>query len=809
MKLFLNLLLVVVLSLLLQQESIAQKSGVRGTVFDKKTGDPMVGAVVFLEGTDYGSATDVNGDYNISGVDPGDYLLRAVYLGYDSAAVAVSIGKKTISQNILMEESTEDIEVVQVDAKKEAAQNDVQISLTRITPKDINRIPAAGGESDFAQYLQVLPGVVSTGDQGGQLYIRGGAPVQNKILLDGMTLFNAFHSIGFFSVFETDIIRSADVYTGGFTAQYGGRSSAVIDIKTREGNKTRFAGMVNVNPFVAKAIFEGPIIKLKEDNGSSLSFLLTVKHSYLRQTSPTLYNYANEDGILPYNFTDGHAKISFNAANGSRVNVFGFYHNDDVRFAGIAAYDWSAGGGGMDFKIVPGGAKFVMNGTFAYSAYNSNFNEEGASTKVRNSSVGSFNGNLNVAYYMPKSRSLNVGVEINTMSTIFAYSTGANTVTQGQGNPQSNIEAALYVHYRGRFGPVVIEPSLRLHYYASLGEPAIEPRLGLKWNITDYLRFKAAGGFYSQNLISSVDERDVVNLFVGFLGGPDDGVFRAVTDQNGNKSYVKSETRLQTSIHGIAGFEVDITKFFTFNVEPYYKYFPQIVSLNRNRSAQDVGKNFLAEGGHAYGLDFAGTFEKDQLYLYAAYSLGYVTRNDKFHSYINDQGKTIYYQDPSDEFFAHFDRRHNVNLVASYKFRIGKKKPASDKIEKPTEHPFEVSVRWNLGSGFPFTRTQGFYANQTFVDGIGTNYLTDNNEPNTNLGVVYEDKINQGRLPYYHRLDISIKYTFDIIKHFKLSISASVTNAYDRDNIFYFDRIEYKRIDQLPIMPALNLNLKF
>lgn len=791
MKLFLNVLLVALL-LLLQQESFAQKSGVRGTVLDKKTGDPMVGAVVFLEGTDLASSTDVNGDYNISGVEVGDYLLKAIYLGYDSAIVAISVGKKTISQNILMEETTSEIEVVQVDAKKEAAQNDVQISLTRITPKDINRIPAAGGESDFAQYLQVLPGVVSTGDQGGQLYIRGGAPVQNKILLDGMTLFNAFHSIGFFSVFETDIIRSADVYTGGFSAQYGGRSSAVIDIKTREGNKTRFAGMINVNPFVAKGIFEGPLVKLKKDNGSSLSFLMTVKHSYLRQTSPFLYSYANEDGVLPYNFTDGHAKLSFNAANGSRVNIFGFYNNDDVRFAGIATYNWEAGGGGVDFKIVPGGAKFVMNGTIAYSMYNSNFNEEGASEKVRKSNVGSFNGNLNVTYYMPKSRSLNVGMEINTMSTSFQYSTGSNTVLQGGNAPQSNIEAALYVHFRGRFGPIVIEPSVRMHAYASLGEVAVEPRLGLKWNITDYLRFKAAGGMYSQNLISSVDERDVVNLFVGFLGGPDDGVFRLKVDGNGNRTYEKSTTRLQTSIHGIAGFEVDITKYFTFNLEPYYKYFPQIVSLNRNRSSQDVGKNFLAETGHAYGLDFAGTFEKDQLYIYAAYSLGYVTRNDGVQ-----------------EFFAHFDRRHNVNFVASYKFRIGKKKDVSDRIEKPTEHPFEVSVRWNLGSGFPFTRTQGFYANQTFVDGIGTNYLTDNNSPNTNLGVIYEDQINQGRLPYYHRLDISIKYTFDIIKHFKLSIAASVTNAYDRDNIFYFDRIEYKRVNQLPIMPALNLNLKF
>jgi hypothetical protein len=120
-----------------------------------------------------------------------------------------------------------------------------------------------------------------------------------------------------------------------------------------------------------------------------------------------------------------------------------------------------------------------------------------------------------------------------------------------------------------------------------------------------------------------------------------------------------------------------------------------------------------------------------------------------------------------------------------------------------------VGVRWNLGSGFPFTRTQGFYANQTFIDGIDTDYLTDNQEPDTDLGVLYEEQINLGRLPYYHRLDVSFKYTLDLIGHSKLTVAASVTNLYDRANIFYFDRIEYRRINQLPIMPALNINLKF
>src|SRR5690606_13999774 len=135
------------------------------------------------------------------------------------------------------------------------------MSVVKISPKEIKQLPTIGGEADLAQYLQVLPGVVFTGDQGGQLYIRGGSPVQNKVLMDGMIVYNPFHSIGLFSVFETDIIRNADVYTGGFTAEYGGRISSIMDTTTRDGNSKYFGGKVGFSPSGAKLLLEGPLKK--------------------------------------------------------------------------------------------------------------------------------------------------------------------------------------------------------------------------------------------------------------------------------------------------------------------------------------------------------------------------------------------------------------------------------------------------------------------------------------------------------------------------------------------------------------------
>ena len=129
------------------------------------------------------------------------------------------------------------LDEIKVSAEREEMKTEVKVATIKISKKDLEMIPTIGGEPDLAPYMQVIPGVVFTGDQGGQLYIRGGSPIQNKVLLDGMIIYSPFHSIGLFSVFDSDIIRNTDVFTGGFNAEYGGRISSIMDIKTIDGNK--------------------------------------------------------------------------------------------------------------------------------------------------------------------------------------------------------------------------------------------------------------------------------------------------------------------------------------------------------------------------------------------------------------------------------------------------------------------------------------------------------------------------------------------------------------------------------------------
>ena len=207
----------------------AQKSAiVRGNIYDKANGHPIPYANVILKtndasGSTLGASTDLNGFYQINNVPVGSRTLAVTFIGYDSLEVKVEMTEGGIVyKSFYLSEAAKNLETVEVSAKKDEARTTTQVSKVTVTAKQIKALPSTGGAPDIAQYLPVLAGVISTGDQGGQIYIRGGSPVQNKILLDGMTIYNPFHSIGFFSVFETETIRSVDVLTGGFNAEYGG-----------------------------------------------------------------------------------------------------------------------------------------------------------------------------------------------------------------------------------------------------------------------------------------------------------------------------------------------------------------------------------------------------------------------------------------------------------------------------------------------------------------------------------------------------------------------------------------------------------
>ena len=174
----------------------AQTGTLRGNVYDAETGEPIIYGTLQLTGTSFGTTTDFDGFYILSNIPIGEYQLKASYIGYDSLSVPVTIKENGITyERLNLTTTSVQLSTVSISAEKEKARSEVKVSSLTVTPKRITSLPSIGGQADIAQYLPVLPGIVSTGDQGGQLYIRGGSPVQNKILLDGMTIYNPFHSL--------------------------------------------------------------------------------------------------------------------------------------------------------------------------------------------------------------------------------------------------------------------------------------------------------------------------------------------------------------------------------------------------------------------------------------------------------------------------------------------------------------------------------------------------------------------------------------------------------------------------------------
>lgn len=592
-----------------------------------------------------------------------------------------------------------------------------------------------------------------------------------------MVIYNPFHSIGLFSVFETEAIRSVDVYTGGFNAEYGGRISAIVDIKTKDGNQKQLSGLVSASPFQAKVLLEGPIKKLNPETGSSISFLLTGKQSLIDQTSKTLYSYAvdenffnltdNPDGLnaadigLPYVYTDFYGKLSFNGGNGSNLDLFAINFTDKFAVPGLADLSWKNTGGGSSFKLVPSGSNIVIDGNISFSDYNINLVQPDQGP--RSSTITNFQALLNFTYF-GRNNQLNYGFDFTGFNTEFEFVNPIG-ITFNQKSFTTEINA--YAKYKHTFGNLIIEPGFRMQYYASQNAASFEPRFGIKYNATEALRFKAAGGLYSQNLISTQNDLDIVNFFTGFLAGPEETLFQPGTA-------MATRDRLQRAAHLVAGIEIDITKDLLINIEGYFKDFTQLIDLNRNKLLA-TDPNFVPLTGEAYGGDISAEYRKGRIFFTANYTLGWVNRDD------------------SEQVFpTSFDRRHNVNALMTYKFGPG--------------NAYEFGARWNLGSAFPFTQTQGFYESPTEGSNpVVLDILTNNGD----IGILLAGNLNGGRLADFHRLDISLKRTFSFGKYTELDLVASVTNAYNRENIFFVDRITNNRVNQLPILPSLGATFRF
>ena len=461
----------------------------------------------------------------------------------------------------------------------------------------------------------------------------------------------------------------------------------------------------------------------------------------------------------------------------SQFNVFGFAFDDQVRYQALNDLNWKSYGGGANFAFVPQSSQLYLKGRINYSQYDITLKED--DLPDRNSGIKGFEMAFDFTYYLEGKSQLDYGFNFNFFATEFQTFNSENKKIESQNNQP---ESGIYASYKKVAGRLVLEPSFRVQIYPEIGILSPEPRIGGKFNINEDWRVKFAGGYFTQNYTSTTSDRDVVNLFYGFLTAPEN-IPAEFTTETGDVINVRNG--LQKAYHVIGGSEVDVSDKISLNIEGYYKWFTQLTNLNPNKIFEDnlanknesdlFKKDFIVESGQAYGADVVLKYTTKKFYLWTAYSLGKVTRWNGF-----------------DTYFPVFDRRHNVNIISTY--TLGEDKS------------WELSLRWNIGSGLPFKRTTGV-GELTTISTIGEDYVSANN---SDLTLLYED-LNTGRLPTYHRLDLNVKKTIKSQKYKYMSweIIGGVTNAYSQQNIFYINRITAEEVYQLPIMPSIALSWRF
>ncbi|MDA0873956.1 MAG: TonB-dependent receptor [Bacteroidetes bacterium] len=738
----------------------AHAQDVTGRVLDAETRDPLPGATVVLlrDGAQQGGQiTDLQGRYRFSDLAPGIWVLEASFVGYEAVRDTVSLpcaGALDFllpPQRALMEELI--VESQRGDTERFRA------GLETIRPEDLKRVPTPGATYDLAGYLLTLPGVVTTGDRGGQLFVRGGTPTQNLILLDGMRIFQPFHVVGFFSAFPADIVSSADVYAGGFNARYGGRISSVIDIRTRNGNKERVAGSASLSPFLSGMLLELPVKK------GEASLLFSARESLIDRVAPDLLGQE-----LPFRFGDRFAKFHAFLNQTSSLTLTALRSSDTGNLrsgdegdpdAGIRRSTWNNEAYGVRYTYIPPEAAVMTEFSVYYSSLDSRYRQ--TEQDVRSADVSELSLNIGFTYLLGPNQ-INFGIHGTTHFFDFDSGLGRSQVSTGVSSGGAFFEGRYELNQR-----VQVEPGVRIEAFSRGLRRTVAPRLRLTLlpsGAGSRHRLSLAWGRYHQQIVGLNNEQDVSDVFTVWTASP-------------------RGTPVPMARHYIAGWHVRPVRGVELTVEGYRK---DLSDLSFPVFSDEVGltAEFSQVNGRAEGVDLKAEISRQRLYLSASYGYAIVEYHRPAQRsraiFIAGTGHSVLLPDLS--FNPPHDRRHQVGALARLAF--GR---------------WTLGAQWQFGSGLPFTQVNGYYTSIEIDGPDDTGYLEDTGQTFVSRAGAYG-----GRMPIYHRLDLTLERTF-LLRHADLTFQAGAINAYDRANIFEYNVFTGNRVDQLPIIPSVGLRV--
>lgn len=729
-------------------------SGLNGYVMDSKTKETLIGVSVFVKEAKKGAYTNKLGFFSITNIPPGKYTVEITYIGYDKKIITLDFKKGiSIRQDFELNLSSVTTNEVFVEADRENEKREITISKVNIPIQQLKEI-RIGGESDIFRSLQYLPGVLTSSQISSGLYIRGGSPDQNLVLVDGSTVYNPTHLFGFISTFNANAVKDVELIKGGFPAEYGGRLSSVLNITQKNGNHEEYEGMATLGLISSQLNVEGPL-----GNGS---FFLGGRRTYL-ELIKAVYPEDPEFPLPDFNFYDINAKITQDLGKDDKLFLSGFMSADALVYKGFGAT--------MNLDI--GNMLFGLRWTHIFndnlfsslnisgSNYINNFNgDQTGYTFIINNSITDYTVKGSLEWFASDALTAKFGFESSYYTFDFLQDftgdTTSNTIDSLDVSTDMTVNQwthSIFGQLNYHFNEVISSQiGLRVNYWDLSNQTLIHPRLALRYQINENYSIKLAWGLFDQNLRLATQ--------------PDFSFFDTwlPTDNTVPASY---------SEHYIATLETIPYEGIKLNFDVYYKKMNNINELNRTAlKAKVVSDIFFVGNGESYGAEVFIQKSYGKLTGWLGYALGYIY--SEFEELNN-----------GNRFRPKYDRRHDLKIVTQY----------------------NLNDSWDFGAVFTFQSGQSY-------TGATSRFQSRLPEQNYGRSKIINSQLYGLRLPPSHQLNINGSYKFRTFgKESRLILD--IYNVYNRRDIWfrYYNTREEKTtvedVKLLPIIPTISYEIKF
>ncbi len=753
-----------------------EKYTLSGQIKDASNGEDMPFAnVVVTNLSGVGVTSNEYGFYSIS-LAAGEYDISFQLIGYESVVKHVSL-TQNVRLDVEMGASTQQLAEVVISDQKEnvnVTRNDG--SVTKIDIKAIKEIPALGGEPDVMKVIQTTPGIKTAGEGNSGFYVRGGGLDQNLILLDEAPVYNPSHLLGIFSVFNGDALKSTEIYKGGMSAKYGGRTASVMDIRMKDGNSKQLAVTGGIGLIASRVTVEAPIVKNKG------SFMISGRRTY----ADLFLQLSNDDELSDNTlfFHDLNLKANYRLGDKDKLYLSGYYGRDKLGIGDQIGFDWGNVPGTLRWNHIISD-KLFSNTSLILSNYDYNIIIGSGENKIELESViADYNLKQDFTYYLNNDNNLKFGINaIHHTVEPGNLTVGPNTgFTSEDATPSIGVEGAVYLQNEQKITTrLQVNYGLRYSFLQRIGE-GDEFTLDGNGNVLAVETFDAnapmefMGGFeprlsanYSLDEFSSLKLGLNRNLqYIHLLTNATTST--PIDTWIMSSKNVRPQIAEQVSLGYYRNFRQNT---FEASAEVYYKDMDHVIDYRNGANAffnDEIEADLVSGDGDAYGIEFYLKKNKGKLTGWVSYTLSRTTR--QFDEINNGE-----------RFSARQDRTHDIAVVAAYKL--------SDRVT--------LSGNYTFYTGDAVTFPSGQYS------------LEGSSIP------AYGPR-NDNRMPNYHRMDFGLTWKRPQKGRFESSWNFSVYNVYLRENPYIItfqeneddpSQNEAIQLSLFKIVPSVTYNFSF